>query len=300
MNSWHVYSQIKALIDGGEYQTALNEIDSKRRELEDIRTPLAVLEASSYEGMGDVDKAIAVMENVTTPNFWTFYKLASLYRLKGDFDKVYRAHQDAHYLIGWIESRENDYRFTHDYFTSNIEKWSKYFKENITQQPIKALEIGSWQGGSALWLLDNIIAKRGGKLTCIDAFEGSSEHESWIDELPLTIEQIFDRNIQKSGHGKLCRKIKGYSQNVLRGLQSEKFDFMYIDGAHEARYVIEDAVLSFGMLEVGGFILFDDYDFSFSDNSVQNTSHAVDFFISVYENEVEVIDKGRQVLLRKI
>jgi len=300
MNSWDIYRKIKDLIDAGDYKTALFEIDSNRINCDDIKTHISGLEAYALEVGGDLNKAISVLVNVSEPNFWTFYKLGNLYRSNGDLMSGYKAFQNAHALLGWTESSDKNYIFTHDYFSPNIEKWQDYFDRYIIQAPLKALEIGSWQGGSALWLLDKIIFKRGGSLTCVDTFEGSSEHQNWIGDLPLTIEEIFDSNVDKSGNDKFCRKIKGYSQNVLRSIISEKFDFIYIDGAHEARYVIEDAILSFGMLEDGGFLLFDDYDFSFSNDEVQNSSRAIDFFIATFHDEIEVIDKGRQVLLRKI
>jgi len=41
-------------------------------------------------------------------------------------------------------------------------------------------------------------------------------------------------------------------------LMNEHFDFIYIDGAHEAKFVIQDAVLALPLLKPGGYILFDD------------------------------------------
>ena len=109
-----------------------------------------------------------------------------------------------------------------------------------------------------------MVGPRGGQLTCIDTFEGSSEHLQWLGTIPDGLETIFDRNITATGHAALCRKLPGYSQDVLRTLHGEQFDFIYIDGAHEAKFVIQDAVLSWGLIPVGGFLLFDDVDFTFA------------------------------------
>ena len=91
----------------------------------------------------------------------------------------------------------------------------------------------------------------------------------------------------------------GRSSDVLRLLAPGAYDFAYIDGAHEAKHVISDAVLVWPLLEAGGFLLFDDYNFTFAATPEQNTAQAIDFFLRVYADELEVIDKGAQVLLRK-
>jgi predicted O-methyltransferase YrrM len=232
-------------------------------------------------------------------NFWVYHRIARMYQKAGRNDDCINAFRKAHCLIGWEESERNGYSFLQDYFSSNIPVWSKWFAETITVAPIDVLEIGSWQGGSATWLLDKIISRRGGRLTCIDTFEGSSEHASWIGGIGDRIEDIFDRNIAASGHSAQCRKIIGFSQAVLRRLHEERFDFIYIDGAHEARYVIEDAVLAFGLLKDGGYICFDDYDFSFAHKPRQNTRRAIDIFLDLYDDEISYVEKTRQVLLRK-
>jgi hypothetical protein len=63
--------------------------------------------------------------------------------------------------------------------------------------------------------------------------------------------------------------------------------------------VIEDAVLSFGLLRAGGYLCFDDYDFQFAANPAQNTARAIDMFLELYRDEICFVEKRRQVLLRK-
>ena len=78
------------------------------------------------------------------------------------------------------------------------------------------------------------------------------------------------------------------------------FDFVYIDGAHEAKSVIQDAILALPLLKLGGFMLFDDYPFIFSDNPRQNTARAIDFFLDVFDDELACLHQNRQVLLQKV
>ena len=259
---------------------------------------IAGFEAECHRRQGDGGKALAILEaalRLHPRSYWLHHNIASVYREAGRKAECAQEYRRAHVEVGWTESEANRYIFLHDYFSPVIPCWTKWFGEIIVAEPIAALEIGSWQGGSATWLLDKIVAPRGGRLTCIDTFEGSSEHASWIGGIGDRIGDLFDANIAASGHAALCRKLVGRSQEVLRTLHLERFDFIYIDGAHEARYVIEDAVLAFGLLKDGGYICFDDYDFQFAANPGQNTARAIDMFLDLYQAEISFVEKGRQV-----
>lgn len=299
---WELYGKIRQSLENGYVTEALQEIKDSRMQTEIISGYIACLEAACYEKLDDKKNALSILEKTISDgftNYWVYHQIASTYRNLGRSDECCTSYQTAHKLQGWEESKNNGYIFTHDFFSANIPSWEKWFSEFITFSPIQILEIGSWQGGSATWCLDKIISLRGGRLTCVDTFEGSSEHANWIKDIGDKIENIFDHNIKSSGHSHLCRKLIGYSQQVLRELYAERFHFIYIDGAHEARYVLEDAILAYGLLSEGGYILFDDYDFQFPFNPRQNTARAVDTFIDIYSDEITVTDKGRQVLIQK-
>ena len=238
------------------------------------------------------------VKDIGTTNPWYYFTLGRIAWKVGETEISFEANRTAHSYFGWPESKDRGYKFTHDFFSPNIPAWEKMFDLDIDQDPLRCLEIGSWQGGSSAWLLDKIISKRpGSRLTCIDAFEGSTEHAAYIGK--MSIESIFDFNIASTGSAHLCTKLKGYSQDVLLNIR-EKFDFIYIDGAHEARFVIQDAFLSWRLLDTGGFILFDDYPFEFPDQPEQNTAVAIDQFILWNKKNLEVLHKGRQMLIKRL
>jgi len=299
---WDIYARIKQVSDRKDFNVALRMINESREQTASIAPPIACLEAACLDGLGDLPGAIAVLEAAIRnmpENYWVHYTVAALYQRAGRTEDCIAAYRHAHAATGWSESQERCYIFLQDYFSSNIPNWTEWFAKHIIASPIEALEIGAWQGGSTTWLLDKIISRRGGRLTSIDTFEGSSEHMGWISNQSMKIEEIFDHNVKATGHGALNRKLVGRSQEVMRQLNGEQFDFIYIDGAHEARYVIEDAVLAFGLIKPGGFILFDDYDFRFPTRPQQDTRVAIDGFTGMYADEVSVVQKGRQLLLRR-
>ena len=301
---WDVYKDIRALTGARAPREALAMIASRRHETPTIRSFVACLEAVCHEQLGDREKALETLLRAAgeppNDNFWVYHAQAALFRNLGRMPESVAATRRGQASLGWVESEQRGYVFLHDFFSANIPDWTRWFGEFITAAPIEILEIGSWQGGSSTWLLDKIVGPRGGRLTCVDTFEGSSEHADWIGDIGSRIEDIFDHNVALSGVAGQCRKIVGKSQDVLRALFEERFDFIYIDGAHEARFVIEDAVLAFGLLKSPGYLLFDDYDFKFKSHPERNTAHAVDAFASLYRDEIEILSKARQCLIRKL
>lgn len=300
--TWDDYNRLRAALEGDDPGTVLREIAAAGGRLGALRVPLTGLQAQAEALLGRPAAAIAALRALVASgeaDYWTHHLLAQNHAALGDAAGAAAQYRQAHALIGWPESLRHGYVFTHDYFSPNVPQWQDWFDGHITAAPIAALEIGSWQGGSACWLLDRVVAPRGGRLTCIDTFAGSSEHRGLDAVGPGALEAVFDGNIARTGHGALVRKLAGSSQAVLPRLHGERFDFIYIDGAHEAKFVIQDAVLCWGLLRTGGFMLFDDVPFAFAAAPEQDTARAIDFFLSVFRDDVTVIARGRQLLLRR-
>jgi predicted O-methyltransferase YrrM len=303
---WAHYHTISALVNNGQHAEALETLHAFQVANGGLAAPYVVLRAQALGHIGKHHAASDALEGVVAggnADFWIWYTLAEARRALGDWPGVFAASREAHLLAGWPESGQHGYRFTHDYFAANLLTWQAWFAQHITAAPIRALEIGSWQGGSACWLLDRVVGPRGGTLTCIDPFSGSSEHAAFLSQtladVGSSLEALFDDNVARTGHAGMVRKLKGFSQDVLPRLHGETFDFIYVDGAHEAKWVIQDAVLSWGVLAPGGFMLFDDVPFTFPERPEQNTARAIDFFTSVFRDDLTIIASERQLLLRR-
>lgn len=176
--------------------------------------------------------------------------------------------------------------FTEDWFSSNIPKWKEVFSK-YKRDSWKCLEIGSYQGRSCLWLLENINIS---EITCVDTFEGSPEHS---EEQRMNLLTLFTNNI-KGYEDKVIIK-KGYSNDILQTLD-ESYDFIYIDGSHEKHNVLFDAVLAFDRLKPGGIMIFDDFQSVIMGYGVQ-----IGFmnFYNCYADLFEVIHMGYQIILVK-
>ena len=297
--TWDDYNRLRAALDHDAAESVLLEIEAHYGDLGELRVPIVGLQAMAHARRGRPAAAVAVLRTLVVAgeaDYWTHHLLGQNYGALGNFPAAAGHYRAAHALIGWEDSARHGYEFTHDYFSSTIPDWRRWFAEHITAASIAALEIGSWQGGSAAWLLDAVVGPRGGMLTCIDTFAGSSEHQALgVDAL----EALFDANIARTGQADKVRKLVGTSQSILPRLHGESFDFIYIDGAHEAKFVIQDAVLGWGLLRVGGFLLFDDVPYNFPATPEQDTHRAIDFFVSVFADDLTVIERGRQLLLQR-
>ena len=190
-----------------------------------------------------------------------------------------------------LHARESSkYTFHSDWVTRNADNWSKHLAEFKARPGIRALEIGSFEGRSALWFLENILTDATSAITCIDLFL-------------QPFEQVFDQNVELSGLKNKVIKLKGYSNDVLRKLPANTYDFVYIDGSHIAKDVLMDAVLVWDLLKPRGIIIFDDYRWmgvpAGSLGPAWLPGTAVDAFLEVYEPYIDVLHNGYQLVVRK-
>ncbi len=185
-----------------------------------------------------------------------------------------------------------EYEFTTDWFSWNIPVWEKLFAPVKGAANLRYLEVGVYEGRSALWMLENVLTDSTASVTGIDPFDG-----------PYKDRCIS--NIEKSGASEKVTLITGYSQLVMRELPLNSYDIIYIDGAHAKDAVMEDAVLSWRLLKDGGLLIFDDYRWAGSmvssgiDEDTDAPKLALDPFVQCFDQHFDVIHNSYQLILRK-
>jgi predicted O-methyltransferase YrrM len=193
-----------------------------------------------------------------------------------------------------------DYEFTEDWFSeNNPEKIVNQFEDLLLEfkhKPCMFLEIGSFEGMSTIWMLENILTEERSQIFCIDAWA------EWTGDAFVR----FVSNISKTGLKDKVHIVKGDSSEELRIFPKEYFDFIYVDGNHDEKAVIKDAIGSFRILKKGGIIAFDDYLLGIrypnspgSKAMKGSTKKAIDYFLDVFQDEIAVIHKDYQVWIRK-
>ena len=188
--------------------------------------------------------------------------------------------------------------FDTDWFTTKIPLWVMIFhSEGLYLRPrLNCLEIGSWQGLSALFLLMELPNAR---LTCIDTWEtkGSPENGHRRD-LALSSRRTFQENLAEQKIR--VDEFQGTSDEYFASqISRSRFDFVYIDGSHKSQDVLKDAVNSFLSLEQHGILVFDDLSWRQGSDYFDNPAPGIVAFLNFYRDSLEIIACTNQQLVVK-
>jgi predicted O-methyltransferase YrrM len=196
-----------------------------------------------------------------------------------------------------------NYKFTYDFFSRHIAQWRSSLAPLASLPSLSFLEVGSSEGRSACWLLENILTHDESRLTCIDVFREEQGQGLFdpvrLDGAHLSLEDRFNFNIEQTGAAHKVVKLVGPSQELLRTLALRSYDFIYIDGSHTAQDVLIDLVLGWQLLKSGGMMTIDDYEWSENPDPLLCPRLAVDAFLQIYQGDYMVCHQGYQVTLEK-
>lgn len=192
----------------------------------------------------------------------------------------------------------NEYKFTQDWFSWAPPVWSQLV-EHLPDR-LNFLEIGSYEGRSAVWIVENMMEDEG-NIQCIDTWEGGEEHSN--GEMGGA-EERFLHNAAVIGEkypNRAIIQIKDTSTRALARFIEEEYSygFIYIDGSHIAKDVLTDACMAWPLLVKGGIMVFDDYLWGDARDILHRPKVAIDAFINIYSEEVEMIHMGYQLIVRK-
>lgn len=187
--------------------------------------------------------------------------------------------------------------FTTDWVSKKARNWSKY-TAHLRDQPVRVLEIGSWEGRSAIMFLELLPLSR---ITCVETFEGSDEHRNrpgWLENVQPFIEPRFDRNVARFGNRVVkikLRSVIALEDLYLRGIT---FDLIYVDGSHMRDDVLIDALLAWRVLKVDGIMIFDDYRGKSGRMIEERPREAIDVFLLLHDNHVKLHRDGQVIVMK--
>jgi len=186
-------------------------------------------------------------------------------------------------------------RFTEDWFTMHIPSWEPGLRE-LEGRAAKILELGSFEGLSACFVLWRLPDSN---VTCVDTFAGIPGYGAY--GIATDVESAFDHNVALVDTAR-TRKLVGETHRVLPGLvaEGEQFDLVYVDASHIAVDVLVDAALAWKLLRPGGIAIFDDYGLvPPGEDPLEHPQPAINAFLELITSRAEVLDRERQLILRK-
>ncbi len=193
--------------------------------------------------------------------------------------------------------------FTADYHKAHERAWEKLFSKRLKVDPSRPwtfVEIGSYEGCSALWIMQNILRSPESRLYCIDRWpDGAGGEERY---------QRFIANMAEVEGRERVEVLRQWSDEGLRQLLARgvRADFLYIDGGHDAPTVLKDLVLGFDLVKTGGVVICDDYlwnDPQFGGGrTLGRPKIAIDAFTTIYSDKLSIIPgmPNTQAYFRKI
>jgi hypothetical protein len=244
--------------------------------------------------LNEIGKDIAYLSRVSTPPMIFFSYVKGTLR--------WRSRQRYYSSTDEFKKRTKEGRFSNDWFSLRLPHWLQAFeKTDFYERPIRALEIGSWQGMSSLFILATLPKAH---LTCVDTWDGADEHiavgSAYYTPDIGRIQADFDANLAE--YRDRLTKFRGTSLEYYASTNSEtpQFDLIYVDGSHHSDDVIIDALECFSRLKLGGLMILDDYLFRYYQRETDNPAAAINWFLKQKSGFYELISANWQLVIKKI
>jgi predicted O-methyltransferase YrrM len=206
-----------------------------------------------------------------------------------------------------------NFKFTNTWFDGAAkDQWEKLISQI---KPKKILEIGSYEGASACYLIQKLAQENPIEIHCIDVWNvnmgKNTDYKYYGSNVDMnSVESRFRQNT-KLAIEKVSKKVdlfihKGFSDDQLVKLLSSGkknyFDFIYVDGSHLGPDVLCDAVLGFRLLKVNGVMAFDDYLWPAANKNLTRIPKlAIDSFINLYSEKINIFNAPLyQIYIKKI
>lgn len=192
--------------------------------------------------------------------------------------------------------------FTADWFSKSIPDIINFVTPVLNnKESLRILEIGSYEGLSTLWFLQNFLPNTKKEIYCVDTWQGAEI----IYQSEEQLSETFDTNLDEFLKSGICTKLVGKSEITLKTLlaNQETFDFIYIDGSHRSSDVMIDGVLSYFLLNQNGVMMFDDYLWSIGERPYNEIPHAsIEFFRNFFvgNNRLQFLGAGQTAAFKKI
>lgn len=187
----------------------------------------------------------------------------------------------------------NDKEFTTDWLSPKLGPWFSVL-EPLRNKPVDVLDVGSYEGRSAIAFLSYLPLSR---VTCVDTFDlpGIGTH---IDDTNA-VESRFDRNV--AAYGQRLTKIKDRAANALDrlGVKKAKYDVIYLDAGKGRDWLFTLSALAWPLLRTGGILIWDDLRWGRDKPGHLRPGEGIRLFCATFSDCLDILHEDRQMIARK-
>jgi len=218
---------------------------------------------------------------------WVYSHLGNALREKGKLTEAAANFRQACKHRGWQECVEREYFFTVDIFSHRLALWSEQLK-SLKGKPVKALEVGCYQGMSSCWILDYLLTNPESSLTCIDR----------------QFDVKFAENIARTGAESRVNFCQGQTHEQMSSLVDNSFDLIDLqDRCKQTEHTEKNANLAWQLAKSGGLIIFSYYGWRNPSDPQENPRVGIDRFLTSVKNlwqPVHLSPPTFQLIIRKL
>jgi tetratricopeptide (TPR) repeat protein len=238
--------------------------------------------------LGQWDDAIATCQTLIAAAKeypWVYIYLGNALAKQGQLAEATVSFRKACELKGWHLCRTKNYDFTQDNLIPKIPVWQTHLQPFAHQAEVQAMEIGSLEGMSACWLLDNILTHRSAQLTCVEK----------------TFSEPFLSNIAKTGAAEKVKTLQGKPLKLLADLEPNTYDLVNVqDRGKKANRIQETIELSWQALKVGGLLILSDYQSRNPARARPENQIGIDAFLKSVRDKISILHQSNQLIVQKI
>lgn len=190
-----------------------------------------------------------------------------------------------------------------DWFGNKTEKLDAYLNKYAGQPELNFLVIGAFNGKVPEHILKKFITDPSSKVTCIDSWIGSMDHNYAVIDKQL-VGKAFDERLEP--YKDRVIKVDSDSADWLMKNNFNQYDFIYIDGKNKPIEDMLDILLSYRMLKIKGMMCINNAGWVGNDDVARNayadnkfTGFAGDWFTRMNIDKIKLNEKSDQIWFTK-
>lgn len=185
--------------------------------------------------------------------------------------------------------------FTHDWTSMHFPRWREALKGLVGRDHAHVLELGAYEGRATVWLLENVFTAPTTRYVAVDTFRGGSDH----DGMGIDFKAVRERFLKNTEPHKFkVQLLEMPTWEAGRKLESDYFDFVYVDASHTAADTLADCVLAHRVMRIGGRCICDDYEWP--GRPGDGPKQGIDAFLAGFRQRIRVTHVGYQVDWEKL